>query len=152
MLMSWNDKGPDYKIPYMDHTKTTHYCCWHFASLYVFIYHRIIIRSVMDVDAIATVLCGNMPTASSYLKRTVNQFCLFDWKIYCIPSWFINYVHYTGHYEQTDGNIYSIEFDDLYRLILDYKTYGLQSWFIIPPPNVWFTLSVRPSVCPSVCL
>ena len=30
-------------------------------SLYVFIYHRIIIRSVMNVDAIATVSCGNMP-------------------------------------------------------------------------------------------
>ena len=33
-------------------------------------------------------------------------------------------------YKKTDGNIYPFEFDDLFWLILNYKTYGLPSWFI----------------------
>ena len=115
------DKGTDYKIPYMGHTKTTHYCCWH-SAIYIYVYIYIYISSNnYQVCHECWCSCYNVVWKHANCVFILEKNSQSIWLIWLENLSYTVMIHplYYGLYEQTDGNIYRIEFDDLFRLILN---------------------------------
>ena len=147
--MPWNDKGPDYKIPYMDHTKTTHYCCWHFAKFVC-----------IHISSNNYQVCyGCWCNCYSVVWKHAN--CVFLLEKNCHDSLIMSIIlDITNKQMEISTKLNSMIYIGLSWITkLMVYTHDL----LYPRPAklegggggggyTWFNLSVRPSVCPSVCL